>query len=60
MAKFRIGQRIKIDDGRMKNPIFGTIREVVESDTVAYGIVCEGFGHEVFYFNERVVFAPGE
>lgn len=57
--KFRIGQRVKIKYKDSK-PVFGTVMQIVKSDTLAYGIMCEGYGPGIYMFNERVVFAPGE
>ena len=57
--KFRIGQRVKIQHKNDK-PIFGIIMQILKSDTVSYGISCEGYGPGIYMFNEKVVFAPGE
>ncbi len=57
--KFRIGQRVKIQYKDSK-PVFGIVMQIIKSDTVAYGISCEGYGPGIYMFNEKVVFAPGE
>ena len=53
--KFKKGDQVMILYPK-SSVVFGEIKEIVISDTIAYGIVCKGYGKNVYYFNERVVF----